>query len=199
MQLSKREFFQVGGLAMVPSLLALPAYAQSEGTALAAPTTASVQSVHSELVASARNETPGHDPWAADALKGVIVILLETKVITEPESQFLNRLVEALITSENLEILARAVRTLIAEAEQELTQLAKNVGAIVQSSLESAGNILKDVDWEIVRGVILRDARGTLDGARMGYRLYGVPGAVIGAAIGGGATSMPAFAAVPAA
>jgi len=196
MQLSKRVFLQAGGLALAPAVLALPARAQSQGTTLPDVSPEKVQSVHTDLVTATREATPGHDPWAADALKALINLMLELRIITEQEHDFLNRIIEAVITAENLDRLSDTIKQLNAELSNALTLLGKYVGVVVQSSIDSAKDLLRDADWDTVRKVILSDARGTLDGAMMGYRLYGVPGAIVGAAIGGGATSMPAFAAV---
>jgi hypothetical protein len=194
MQLSKRAFFQTSSLALIPVALAASARAQTRDAPLSAITANEVATGHSELVATARTETPDHDPWAADALKRVTGILRELGIITEAEQQFLNALIDAVMNADSLDGLPSTIRQLIDDAANELTELGRIIGAIVQSSVDAADALLSGIEWGEVRDVILTDLRGALDGARAGFRWFGVPGAIAGAAIGGTAASMPAFA-----
>jgi hypothetical protein len=194
MQLSKRAFFQAGGLALVPIALAAPARAQTADAPLSAITPDEAAKGHSELVATARTETPDHDPWTADALKRATGILRELGIITEPEHRFLDALIDAIMTADSLDGLPSTIRQLIDSAASELTELGRIIGAIVQSSVDAADALLSGIEWGEVRDVILTDLRGALDGARAGFRWFGVPGAIAGAAIGGTAASMPSFA-----
>lgn len=155
---------------------------------------------HTDWLVASANAHDGAPVLSRDGMNKSLA-LLENKyrIVSEAEARTLGDLISLLFEDDNLDQLVGDVHGIIEEGASILGETAESIAAVIQSSVEYAGQRLTSVDYSIAQNAIAHDVQGALQGAAAGAVLGSmVPalglstgaGAAIGALIGGAASSV---------
>jgi hypothetical protein len=132
--------------------------------------------IHNDMLTRIGAALHGTEILTSGGLKKVVGLLVEFNVVSKDDGDLLNRLIDAIFSSE--QTMAREIEQLYAEAVKKAHDVTVAIVSVARSSFEYAKNNPRIVD------IVAQDLLGALSGAYTGMKLGGpfvLAGALLGA------------------
>lgn len=187
---TRRMALQASAAAAATALLPGTGLAQQVSLDLGKISGRQAGSVHGQRIGEAAMRLKKNPPASRIGLNLLIDALVELELLDKEEAGVLRRLTGLLFEVREAQALSVEIQKVLSGLGSQASQLLVTLVSLLKDSVESARKFMEGLPWAVIVRAIAEDASGALTGAETGMKLWGRPGAIAGAVVGGTSASI---------